>query len=109
MKQLESDKITALYCRLSRDNELSGESNSIKNQKLILSKYAENNIFQNIRFFVDDGYSGTTFTRPAFMEMMDLAEQNKISTIIVKDHSRLGRNRLVVGQLLEEDFVRLRY
>ena len=109
MKQLESDKITALYCRLSRDNELSGESNSIKNQKLILSKYAENNKFQNIRFFVDDGYSGTTFTRPAFMEMMDLAEQNKISTIIVKDHSRLGRNRLVVGQLLEEDFVRLRY
>ena len=107
MKQLESDKITALYCRLSRDDELSGESNSIKNQKLILSKYAEDNKFQNIKFFVDDGYSGTTFTRPAFMEMMDLAEQNKISTIIVKDHSRLGRNRLVVGQLLEEDFVRL--
>ena len=107
MKQLESDKITALYCRLSRDDELEGESNSIKNQKLILSKYAEDNKFQNIRFFVDDGYSGTTFTRPAFMEMMDLAEQNKISTIIVKDHSRLGRNRLVVGQLLEEDFVKL--
>ena len=107
MKQLENDKITALYCRLSRDDELSGESNSIKNQKLILSKYAEDNKFQNIKFFVDDGYSGTTFTRPAFMEMMDLAEQNKISTIIVKDHSRLGRNRLVVGQLLEEDFVRL--
>lgn len=109
MKQLESDKITALYCRLSRDDELAGESNSIKNQKLILSKYAEDNKFQNIRFFVDDGYSGTTFTRPAFMEMMDLAEQNKISTIIVKDHSRLGRNRLVVGQLLEDDFVKLRY
>ena len=107
MKQLESDKITALYCRLSRDDELARESNSIKNQKLILSKYAEDNKFQNIKFFVDDGYSGTTFTRPAFMEMMDLAEQNKISTIIVKDHSRLGRNRLVVGQLLEEDFVRL--
>ena len=107
MKQLESDKITALYCRLSRDDELARESNSIKNQKIILSKYAEDNKFQNIKFFVDDGYSGTTFTRPAFMEMMDLAEQNKISTIIVKDHSRLGRNRLVVGQLLEEDFVRL--
>ena len=107
MKQLESDKITALYCRLSRDDELSGESNSIKNQKLILSKYAEDNKFQNIRFFVDDGYSGTTFTRPAFMEMMELAENGQIGTIIVKDHSRLGRNRLVVGQLLEEDFVRL--
>ncbi len=107
MKQLESDKITALYCRLSRDDELSGESNSIKNQKLILSKYAEDNNFQNIKFFVDDGYSGTTFTRPAFMEMMELAESGNIGTIIVKDHSRLGRNRLVVGQLLEEDFVRL--
>ena len=107
MKQLESDKITALYCRLSRDDELAGESNSIKNQKLILSKYAEDNKFQNIRFFVDDGYSGTTFTRPAFMEMMELAENGNIGTIIVKDHSRLGRNRLVVGQLLEEDFVRL--
>ena len=107
MKQLENDKITALYCRLSRDDELSGESNSIKNQKLILSKYAEDNKFQNIKFFVDDGYSGTTFTRPAFMEIMELAEQGNIGTIIVKDHSRLGRNRLVVGQLLEEDFVRL--
>lgn len=107
MKQLESDKITALYCRLSRDDELAGESNSIKNQKLILSKYAEDNKFQNIKFFVDDGYSGTTFTRPAFMEMMELAENGQVGTIIVKDHSRLGRNRLVVGQLLEEDFVRL--
>lgn len=107
MKQLESDKITALYCRLSRDDELAGESNSIKNQKLILSKYAEDNKFQNIKFFVDDGYSGTTFTRPAFMEMMELAENGQVGTIIVKDHSRLGRNRLIVGQLLEEDFVRL--
>ena len=107
MKQLESDKITALYCRLSRDDELSGESNSITNQKSILSKYAQDNNFQNIKFFVDDGYSGTTFTRPAFMEMMELAESGNIGTIIVKDHSRLGRNRLIVGQLLEEDFVRL--
>ena len=107
MKQLESDKITALYCRLSRDDEMAGESNSITNQKSILGKYAKNNNFQNIKFFVDDGYSGTTFTRPAFMEIMELAEQGKIGTIIVKDHSRLGRNRLVVGQLLEEDFVRL--
>ncbi len=77
MKQLENDKITALYCRLSRDDELAGESNSIKNQKSILSKYAKDNNFQNIKFFVDDGYSGTTFTRPAFMELMELAEQRK--------------------------------
>ena len=107
MKQLESDKITALYCRLSRDDDMAGESNSIINQKSILSKYAKDNKFQNIKFFVDDGYSGTNFTRPAFMEMMELAESGKIGTIIVKDHSRLGRNRLIVGQLLEEDFVRL--
>lgn len=71
------------------------------------SEYTIDNNFQNIKFFVDDGYSGTTFTRPAFMEMMELAESGKIGTIIVKDHSRLGRNRLVVGQLLEEDFIRL--
>ena len=109
MGQSNNEKITALYCRLSRDDEQLGESNSIKNQKIILSKYAEDNKFQNIKFFVDDGYSGTTFTRPAFIEMMKLAENGQVGTIIVKDHSRLGRNRLVVGQLLEEDFVRLRY
>lgn len=107
MGQSNNEKITALYCRLSRDDELAGESNSIKNQKSILSKYAKDNHFTNIQFFVDDGYSGTSFTRPAFMELMELAEQGQIGTIIVKDHSRLGRNRLIVGQLLEEDFVRL--
>ena len=107
MGQSNNDRITALYCRLSIDDEQLGESNSITNQKSILSKYAENNNFKNIKFFVDDGYSGTSFTRPAFMEIMELAEQGQIGTIIVKDHSRLGRNRLIVGQLLEEDFVRL--
>lgn len=103
----QSDKITALYCRLSRDDELQGESNSITNQKSIVEKYAKENGFKNTKFFVDDGYSGVSFTRPAFMELMELAEAGKVETIIVKDHSRLGRNRLVVGQLLEEDFVRL--
>ncbi|EOS80904.1 hypothetical protein C817_01240 [Dorea sp. 5-2] len=103
----QSEKITALYCRLSRDDMLQGESNSITNQKSIVSKYAKDNGFQNLQFFVDDGYSGVSFTRPSFMELMELAEAGEIGTIIVKDHSRLGRNRLVVGQLLEEDFVRL--
>ena len=107
MGQSNNEKITALYCRLSRDDEQLGESNSIKNQKSILSKYAKDNNFINTKFFVDDGYSGTSFTRPAFVEMMELVEQGNIGTIIVKDHSRLGRNRLIVGQLLEEDFVRL--
>lgn len=103
----QPDKITALYCRLSRDDEQDGLSGSIKNQQSILEKYAKENGFRNARFFIDDGFSGVSFTRPAFMEMMDLAEQGKIGTIIVKDHSRLGRNRLVVGQLLEEDFDRM--
>ena len=84
-----------------------GVSGSIQNQKVILEKFAKDNKLPNPRFFYDDGFSGVTFTRPAFMEMMELAEQGLIGTIVVKDHSRLGRNRLVVGQLLEEDFVRL--
>ena len=78
----QSNKITALYCRLSRDDELQGESNSITNQKSIISKYAKENGFQNTKFFVDDGYSGVSFTRPAFMELVELAEQGQIGTII---------------------------
>lgn len=100
----QSEKITALYCRLSRDDEQEGASGSIKNQQSILEKYAKDNGFKNTRVFVDDGWSGTTFARPAFTEIMELAEKGMIGTLIVKDHSRLGRNRLVVGQLLEEGF-----
>lgn len=100
----QSEKITALYCRLSRDDEQKGTSGSIKNQQSILEKYAKDNGFKNTRVFIDDGWSGTTFARPAFTEIMELAEKGMIGTLIVKDHSRLGRNRLVVGQLLEEDF-----
>ena len=103
----QTDRITALYCRLSRDDEQDGLSSSIKNQQSILEKYAKENGFQNTKTFIDDGWSGTNFARPAFMEIMELAEQGKIENLIVKDHSRLGRNRLVVGQLLEEDFDRL--
>ena len=103
----QTDRITALYCRLSRDDEQEGISGSIKNQQSILEKYAKENGFANTRVFIDDGWSGTNFARPAFMEIMVLAEQGLIETLIVKDHSRLGRNRLVVGQLLEEDFDRL--
>ena len=98
----QPDRITALYCRLSRDDELQGDSNSIVNQKEILWRYAEENRFPNPRFFVDDGYSGTNFDRPGYQEMMGLVEEFVVEAIIVKDHSRLGRNRLVIGQLLEE-------
>ena len=100
----QPDKITALYCRLSRDDEQDGLSGSIKNQQAILEKYAQENGFKNTRVFIDDGWSGTNFARPAFTEIMELAEKGLISTLIVKDHSRLGRNRLIVGQLLEEGF-----
>ena len=103
----QSEKITALYCRLSRDDEQDGTSGSIKNQTAILEKYAKDNSFTNTRVFIDDGWSGTTFARPAFTEIMELAEKGLVETLIVKDHSRLGRNRLIVGQLLEEDFDRL--
>ena len=107
MKKKQSERITALYCRLSRDDEQEGLSGSIQNQRDIIEKYAADNGFKNPRVFIDDGYSGVTFARPAFTEIMDLAEQGLIETLIVKDHSRLGRNRLIVGQPLEEEFDRL--
>lgn len=100
----QPDKITALYRRLSRDDEQDGLSGSINNQQAILEKYAQENGFKNTRVFIDDGWSGTNFARPAFTEIMELAEKGRIDTLIVKDHSRLGRNRLIVGQLLEEGF-----
>lgn len=106
-KQSDKDKITALYCRLSRDDENEGVSGSIKNQAEILQQYAAENSFKNTRLFIDDGFSGTTFNRPSFNEIMKLGEEGKIATLIVKDHSRLGRNRLVVGSLLEEEFDRM--
>ena len=106
-KQSDKEKITALYCRLSRDDEQEGMSGSIKNQQEILERYAADNGFTNCRVFIDDGYSGTNFDRPAFNEIMRLGEEGKIGTLIVKDHSRLGRNRLVVGSLMEEEFDRM--
>ena len=95
------DKITALYCRLSRDDELQGDSNSIINQKTILQKYADDNGFLNTMFFVDDGYSGTNFDRPDWQRLMALVDEGRISTIIVKDMSRLGRDYLKVGYYTE--------
>ena len=90
-------RVTALYERLSRDDELAGESNSITNQKQYLEDYALKNGFTNIRHFTDDGYSGVNFNRPGFMEMISEAEIGNIGTIIVKDMSRFGRNYLQVG------------
>ncbi|MCH5341944.1 MAG: recombinase family protein [Acetatifactor sp.] len=99
------EKITALYCRLSRDDELEGDSNSILNQKTILEKYAKENRFRNLRFFVDDGYSGTTFDRPSWNELLEQIENGEIAVLIVKDMSRLGRDYLKVGFYTEVLFV----
>lgn len=98
------EKITALYLRLSRDDDLEGESNSISNQKALLTDYAKRNKFRNVKIFVDDGVSGVTMKRDGFQKMMALVEADKVSTVIVKDMSRLGRNYLEVGQLTETIF-----
>lgn len=100
----DSGKITALYCRLSRDDELQGDSNSILNQKSILKKYADDNGFRNTEFFVDDGYSGTNFDRPDWQRLTGLIDEGLIGTIIVKDMSRLGRDYLQVGMYTEMVF-----
>ena len=89
--------ITALYCRLSRDDELHGESNSISNQKRILENYAREHGMMNYRFFVDDGWSGANFNRPGFMEMLEGVENGTVKTVVTKDLSRLGRDHLQCG------------
>lgn len=97
----QSDKISALYCRLSRDDDNEGDSNSIAHQKQILEKYALDHGYTNFKFFVDDGYSGTSFNRPGFQEMLADIEAGNIGTVIVKDMSRFGRNYLEVGMYTE--------
>ncbi|MBR0280325.1 MAG: recombinase family protein [Oscillibacter sp.] len=92
-QQTTKAPITALYCRLSRDDESQGESNSISNQKHILENYAREHGLMNYRFFVDDGWSGANFNRPGFMEMLDGVENGTVKTVITKDLSRLGRQR----------------
>lgn len=98
---LQSDKITALYLRLSRDDDLEGESNSISNQKTLLTRYAKEHGFKNAKVFIDDGISGVTFNRQGFKDMFKLIEANQVGTLIVKDMSRLGRNYIEVGKLTE--------
>ena len=99
MKQ--SDKITALYCRFSKDDMQSGDSVSIQNQKAILQKYADENHFFNTQFYVDDGVSGTTFEREGFKEMIAEVESGNVGTVICKDLSRFGRDHVMVGLYTE--------
>ena len=97
-------KKTALYCRLSQDDGLEGDSNSIQNQKNILQKFAEDHHFPNPCFYVDDGFSGGNFQRPAFQQMISDMENGEIGIIVTKDLSRLGRNQLHTGLYIEERF-----
>ena len=97
-------KKTALYCRLSQDDGLEGDSNSIQNQKNILQKFAEDHHFPNLCFYVDDGFSGGNFQRPAFQQMISDMENGEIGIIVTKDLSRLGRNQLHTGLYIEERF-----
>ena len=97
-------KKTALHCRLSQDDGLKGDSNSIQNQKNILQKFAEDHHFPNPCFYVDDGFSGGNFQRPAFQQMISDMENGEIGIIVTKDLSRLGRNQLHTGLYIEERF-----
>lgn len=101
---MRDNGVTALYERLSRDDDSAGESNSILNQKKYLEDYARQNGFTNIRHYSDDGYTGTNFDRPAFTQMMSDIEAGLVSTVIVKDMSRFGRNYLEVGFYTEIAF-----
>ncbi len=104
MNRQSEERITALYCRLSQDDGREGESNSIVNQKALLNEYARKQHFKNLRYFVDDGYSGTNFDRPSFREMEQMIENGEIGIVIVKDMSRLGRNYLQVGMYTDVIF-----
>lgn len=98
---MSQTKITALYERLSHDDELQGESNSISNQKQLLEDYASRNGLTNIRHFTDNGISGTRFDRPGFQAMLEQIEDGKVETVCIKDMSRLGRDYLQVGIYME--------
>ena len=108
MKQSDNKKhainTAALYCRLSRDDNLDSESNSITNQKNLLKKVAKEKGYADTLFFVDDGISGTTLDRPGFQQMIKAIEAGYISAVLVKDLSRLGRDYLKVGYYTEEFF-----
>ena len=101
---MSNQKKTALYCRLSQDDSLDGDSNSIQNQKSILQRFAEDHHFPNPCFYVDDGFSGGNFQRPAFQQMIADMENGEIGIIVTKDLSRLGRNQLHTGLYIEERF-----
>ena len=102
--QRQQEEITALYCRLSQDDGREGESNSIVNQKEYLFKYAKEHGFPNPTYYVDDGYTGTNFNRPSFKKMSEDIDKGLVTTVIVKDLSRFGRNYIEVGSYTVRQF-----
>ena len=107
-KKKEKIGITALYCRLSRDDGTDNDSNSIINQKKLLQKYAKEHGFSNTRNYVDDGYTGTNFNRPGFQKLLEDIDMGYVSVVIVKDMSRLGRDYIMTGHYMERYFYRRR-
>ena len=103
-KKQDKAGITALYCRLSRDDGVEGDSNSVANQKKLLKRFAKENGLSNTRYYVDDGYTGTNFERPGFQKMIEDIDLGYISTVIVKDLSRLGRRYDMVGYYMDTYF-----
>ena len=101
-----TDKITALYCRLSQEDSLEGESNSISNQKKLLLAYCKDHHLPNPVFFVDDGYSGTDYDRPGFQAMLDEIEAGRVAVCCTKDLSRLGRNSTLTGMFINITFAK---
>ena len=97
MKLKQQENITAIYCRLSKDDEYQGDSMSIQNQRAMLTQYAKDKGLTNLKIYVDDGFSGTNYERPNFKKMIKDIEDGKVGTIIVKDLSRLGREYLKTG------------
>ena len=103
-KKKDNVGITALYCRLSRDDGTDNDSNSIVNQKKLLQKYAKEHGFSNTRSYVDDGYTGTNFNRPGFQKLLEDIEMGYVTTVMVKDLSRLGRDYVSVGHYTDNFF-----
>jgi DNA invertase Pin-like site-specific DNA recombinase len=100
--EMNTNKLKIAYERLSRDDEQQGESNSITNQKMLLEDYAAKHEYTDITHLTDDGWSGTRWDRPAIMKLIDEVERDNVEIVIVKDMSRLGRDHLRVGLLLEQ-------
>jgi len=96
---MQAQKNSALYCRLSRDDALQGESNSIANQKALLARYAKDNGFVHPQFFIDDGYSGTSFDRPGWQQLISEVEADRVASVLMKDMSRSGVQSHQDGQV----------